>query len=208
MAATGVLLFGFVFTHMAGNLKVYQGAEKFNEYAAWLRTVGTPVLPESGMLWIARAGLLAAIALHIAAAVKLTRQSMAARPRAYVRKNKVQLDYASRTMRWSGVIVFAFVVYHLLHMTLGTVHSDFVTHDPYHNVVAAFSVWPVSVFYILANLLLGTHLYHGLWSMFQTLGWNRPVVKKWRRPFAVAFAVVVTAGFVSVPLGVLTGIVG
>lgn len=215
MAVSGVVLFGFVLVHMAGNLKLYQGPEKLNAYAAWLREMGSPLLPASGALWIARTVLLAAVAVHIAAAYQLTMLSRKARPIRYRVRRHVVADYASRTMRWGGVIILLFVVYHLMHLTWGNVHPDFRPHEVaadgseryfvYQNVVAGFSVWWVSGFYVLAQLFLGLHLYHGLWSLLQTLGLERQSQQPWRRQVAAIFAVVVTLGNVSFPLAVLGG---
>lgn len=208
MAVSGIVLFGYVLLHMLGNLKLYLGPESLNHYAEWLREVGVPLLPHEGALWIVRGVLLAAVVAHVWAAWHVSRASWRARPRSYEKVDRVQLDYAARTMRWGGVIILLFVVYHLLHFTTGQAHADFVSGDVYHNVVAGFSVPWVSAIYIVANLLLGLHLYHGLWSMFQSLGWSHPTFNPWRRKFAVAFAVVVTVGNVSFPLAVLTGLVG
>ncbi len=210
MAVTGFMLFGFVLGHMFGNLKIYLGAEALNHYAEWLREIGAPLLPHGGLLWIARAGLLAAVGLHILSAWLLTRKSQLARPQDYKKRQVVQATYASRTVRWGGVIIALFVLYHLAHFTFGPAwaHPDFVVGDVYHNVVAGFSVWWASAFYILANLALGLHLYHGLWSMFQSLGWytaGNP--HDWRRRFAQVFALVIVAGNVSFPIAVLSGLV-
>jgi succinate dehydrogenase / fumarate reductase cytochrome b subunit len=207
MAVTGIILFGFVLVHMLGNLKLYLGPEALNHYAEWLREMGSPLFPHESALWIFRLVLLAAVAGHMWSAWKVTRESWAARPSKYVRTERVQLDYAARTMRWGGVIIALFVVYHLLDLTTGTLNPDFVSGDVYHNVVAGFSVWWVALIYIVANLFLGFHLYHGLWSMFQSLGWNHRRFNRWRRYFAVTFAVVVTVGNVSFPIAVLTGLV-
>ncbi len=217
MAVSGIVLFGFVFVHMLGNLKMYLGAESYNHYASWLHEVGYPALPHGGMLLLARSALIAAVLVHIWAAWQVTRQSRAARGGRYVKPHRVQVDYASRTMRWGGVIILLFVVYHLAHFTWGWVHPDFaeptvladgtIVSQAYHNVVTGFRVWWVSLFYIVANIALAFHLYHGLWSLFQTLGWNHPKLNPWRRRLATAFAVIVTAGNISFPIAVLTGIV-
>jgi succinate dehydrogenase / fumarate reductase cytochrome b subunit len=211
MAVSGIMLFGFVLAHMLGNLKLYLGPEALNHYAEFLREVGTPLLPPSGLLWIARLVLLAAVLVHIVTATQLTLGNWRARPKDYKRRDVVEATYASRTMRWGGVLLALFVIYHLAHLTLGSswAHHDFIKGDVYHNVVAGFRVWWVSGFYILANLALGLHLYHGLWSMFQSLGW--PVEANphdWRRRFALVFAALVTIGNVSFPLAVLAGVVG
>jgi len=207
MAVTGVVLFGFVLAHMSGNLKVFQGPEKINEYAEFLREVGQPVLPRTGLLWILRVGLVAAVGLHIWSAVVLTLENRRARPKGYALRKPIQLDYASRTMRWSGFIVAGYVIYHLLHFTGGQAHADFVAGDVYHNLVSAFQNPLVAGVYIVVNVLLGLHLYHGLWSLFQTLGLNHPLATAVRRPLAAAFAVVVTLGFIAVPVSILTGVV-
>jgi succinate dehydrogenase / fumarate reductase cytochrome b subunit len=207
MAVSGIVLFGYVLLHMLGNLKLYEGPQKLNDYAGFLREVGSPLVPPEGLLWLVRAVLLAAVVLHVWAAWSLTRMSRAARPQSYARREAVAMSYASRTMRWGGVILLLFVVYHLLHLTTGTAHGDFVPGDVYHNVVTGFRVWWVSLAYIAAQVALGLHLYHGLWSMFQTLGWNHPRYNAWRKAFAQVFAWVVTLGNVSFPLAVLSGII-
>lgn len=207
MAVTGIILFGFVLGHMAGNLKAFQGAQAFNTYAEWLREAGYPAVPHYAALWVARTVLLASVGLHIVASVQLTQINWRARPQGYRRLASVQLDYASRTMRWSGVLIAFYVVYHLMHFTWGNAHPDFLPGDAYHNLVLGFQSWPVALVYVVANVLLGIHLYHGLWSLFQSLGWAHPRYNPWRRHFAVTFAVLVTVGFISVPLAVLTGII-
>lgn len=207
MAVTGILLFGFVLTHMAGNLKVFQGPEKINEYAEFLREVGSPVLPKYGLLWILRIGLLAAVVFHFWAAVVLTLQNRRARPKDYAVKKPIQMDFASRTMRYSGFLVAGYIVYHLLHFTTGQAHPDFVYGDVYRNLVIGFQNPLVAGVYIVVNILLGFHLYHGLWSMFQSLGIDHPAIVNLRRPFAAAFSVIVTLGFVAVPISIVTGLV-
>jgi succinate dehydrogenase / fumarate reductase, cytochrome b subunit len=207
MAVTGIILFGFVLVHMIGNLKLYEGPKILNSYAGWLREVGSPAVPTSGLLWIARIVLLMAVVLHIWAAWQLTLMSRTARPRSYVSRPKIHTTYASRTMRWGGVIILLFVIYHLLDLTFGTANPSFVEGNVYSNVVASFSRWYVSLFYILAQVALGFHLYHGLWSLFQSLGWNHPRFNLWRNGFAHAFAWIITIGNVSFPLAVLTGLV-
>ena len=207
MALTGVFLFGWIFAHMLGNVKIYLGQEHMNEYARFLRTMGAPAMPNSGLLWMMRAAMAVAIWLHIQSATQLTLMNRRARPIDYAGRDVVQASYAARTMRWGGVIIALFIVYHLLHLTFGTVHPNFIENDPYHNVVAGFQVWWVSAFYILANLALGLHLYHGLWSMFNSLGLNHPKFNAWKRTFATAFALIITTVNVSFPVAVLTGIV-
>jgi len=207
MAASGIVLFGFVLGHMVGNLKLYEGPEVLNAYARFLRTVGSPAIPPSGLLWLVRAVLLVAVALHMWAAWQVTRMSRAARPRRYDRRQLVQATYASRTMRWGGVIILLFVVYHLLDLTFGKLNPGFREGDVYHNVVASFSVWWVAAFYVVAQVALGFHLYHGLWSLFQSLGWSHPRFNAWRRGFANAFSWIITLANISFPLAVLSGLV-
>jgi succinate dehydrogenase / fumarate reductase cytochrome b subunit len=207
MAVTGIILFGFVLVHMIGNLHLYEGPAYMNEYGQFLRQVGAPAIPPHAALWIARVVLLAAVVLHIWSAWQVTRMSQEARPSRYEHKRKIHTSYASRTMRWGGVILVLFIIYHLLHFTAGSVHPDFREGEPYHNVVAGFRIWWVSLFYIVANVALGFHLYHGVWSLFQSLGWNHPRFNRWRDAFAHTFAWVVTIGNVSFPIAVLTGLV-
>jgi len=207
MAVTGVFLFGWILLHMLGNLKLYLGAEHLNEYAKFLITMGAPALPNKALLWVSRTLLIVAVWLHIQAATQLTLMNRAARPVGYRDREYVVGTYAARTMRWGGVIILLFVIYHLLHFTTGTLHPSFIEGDVYHNVVTGFQVWWVSAFYIVANLALGLHLYHGLWSMFNSLGLNNPKFNHWKKVFATTFALVITAGNVSFPIAVLTGFV-
>jgi succinate dehydrogenase / fumarate reductase cytochrome b subunit len=202
MATTGVILFGFVLLHMAGNLQLYLGPDAMNAYARFLREV----LHGAG-LWIARAGLLAAVVLHVWAATALTLQNRAARPIGYREWQARESTYASRTMRWSGVMLFFFVGYHLLHLTTGTAHPRFAEGDVYRNVVVGFQTVPVVLFYVVAMLLLGMHLHHGLWSMVRTLGVSHPRYEALARVLAAAFSTVIVAGNVSFPIAVLFGIV-
>ena len=203
MAVTGALLVGFVLTHLAGNLLLYQGPEALNAYGHELRE-----FLHGWGLWIARAGLLAAVVLHIASAAALTRGELAARPVRYRQWKPAKSTYASRTMRWGGVIVLVFLVYHLMHFTFGNAHPDFVEGDVYHNVVAGFRSAPVVFFYVLAMVLLALHLRHGVWSAFQTLGVSHPRWLAAAQALAVAVALVVFAGNVSFPLSVFFGWVG
>lgn len=204
MAASGVFLFGFVIAHLLGNLKIYQGAAKFDAYAHGLRELGKPLLGHGQALWIMRFALLAAVGIHIVAAVQVTLASRAARRTSYVKRNDLSFTYASRTMRWGGAILLAFVVYHLLHLTLGTAHHDFGD-SAYHNVVAGFRLWPVSLAYAVAMLPLGLHIYHGLWSATQTLSIRNPKLLRIRRGLAAALAIFIVVGNLSIPLSVLAG---
>lgn len=209
MAASGILLFGFVVGHLLGNLKIYTGELHYNEYALFLRTMGAPAVPEGGLLWLMRIGLLAAVAVHLASAAALWRRSRAARRQRYVKLRDLSFSYASRTMRWGGVIILLFVVYHLLHLTWGVAHADFVGHaNAFHNVVSGFRIWWVSAVYALAMIPLGMHVYHGLWSATQTLALRHAGVERIRRPLAAAIAGGIVAGNVSIPLSVLMGWIG
>ncbi len=207
MALSGILLVGFVVGHMAGNLKVFQGAESFNGYAEFLRDVGYPVLPHTGLLWIMRVGLLAAVGIHIWSAFKLTRVSQTARAVGYRKVESQVFSYASRTMRWGGVIILVFLVYHLAHFTTGQAHPSFVHGDAYGNLVVGFQNPLVVAFYLLAVTMLSFHLYHGIWSMFQTLGADNPTYSRYRRPLAGIITAVTFFGFISVPLAVQMGVV-
>jgi succinate dehydrogenase / fumarate reductase cytochrome b subunit len=209
MAVTGSILIGFVIFHMLGNLKLYQGEEKFNNYATFLRQVGAPVLGSNQFLWAARLILLAATVLHIGAAAQLTKMSYAARPVSYRQREAIQSTYASRTMRWSGVIITLFVIYHVLHFTFGAVGyapRQFQPTSVYRNVVNGFAVWYVSAFYIAAMVALGLHVYHGVWSMFQTLGVNHVATDRLYRMLATVSSLAVVAGNISFPVAVLTGL--
>ncbi len=212
MAITGVILLGFVFVHMAGNLKVYynDGGEHLNAYGEWLRTVGSPVLPHKTLLWAFRSAIILSVGFHIHAAVTLTLLNRRARPVGYKGgRDYIAADYAARTMRWSGVLIGAFLLFHLMDLTWGTsaVHPDFQGGKPFENLVASFERWPVSAVYIGANLLLGMHLYHGAWSLFQSLGLNHQRFNHWRRGFAILFAAVIVIGNISIPIAVLTGVI-
>ena len=202
MAATGVLLFGFVVAHMAGNLQLYLGPASMNAYAVFLRE-----FLHGGGLWIARAVLLAAAVLHVWAAVSLTRLDLAARPVDYREWRPTESTYASRTMRWSGFFLLAFIVYHLLDLTIGTVNPGFEHGDVYGNVVRSFRVVPVAVFYLVAMVLLGMLLKHGTMSMLRTLGLAHPEhLATASRALTVIVALTIAANM-SFPLAVLFGIV-
>ncbi len=219
MAVTGVMLFGFVLGHMAGNLKLFLGSEKINPdgsveykidvYAEGLREIGEPILGHGEFLWLTRLALLAAVGLHMLSAWQLTLLNRDARPVSYTKQAPQASTYASRTMRFGGVIILLFVIYHLLHLTVGVdiAPGDFKHGEVRHNLVAAFQHPLVAGFYILAVTALGFHLRHGLWSLFQSLGWSGPRLDAFRRQFAWLFAVVVTLGFISVPVAILAGFI-
>ena len=214
MAISGLMLVGFVIAHMVGNLKMYLGAEDFNHYAEFLRDLLVPILPRTVLLWLLRVGLLAAVGVHIHAAYSLTVLNRKARSVKYQSPRDYQVaTFASRTMRWTGLIVFLFVFWHLADLTWGFTNAvgtdgTFVRGEAYENVVRSFERVPVSVLYIIANIALGTHLFHGVWSLFQSMGWNHPKFKKWRKNLAIGVATVVVVGNVSFPIAVLAGIVG
>jgi succinate dehydrogenase / fumarate reductase cytochrome b subunit len=200
MAITGLILFGFVIGHMLGNLQVFMGANQMNAYAAMLKANAT-------LLWGVRIVLLVAMILHIVAAVQLTRMSQRSRPEGYHYKDVIQADYAARTMRWSGPIIAVFVIYHLLHFTTGSVHPRFDVHDVYRNVISGFRVWPVSLFYIIAMVALAFHLWHGVWSLFQTLGLINPKSDKIIHRLAAIATLALVIGFISIPMAVLAGLI-
>lgn len=202
MAITGVILFLFVLFHMLGNLQVFEGPEQLNYYGAALRR-----FPE--LLWAARAILLIAVIFHIWASVLLALRKNHARPVAYSKKENVASSYASRTMYWSGPILLAFIIFHLLHLTAGVIHpgGPFVEGDVYHNVVAGFQVWYVSAWYIFSMVLLGLHIRHGAWSMFQSVGFNHPRHTPILKQAALVLAIIIVAGYISIPISVLLGFV-
>ncbi|MFI5492012.1 succinate dehydrogenase cytochrome b subunit [Actinoplanes sp. NPDC051859] len=209
MAVTGLLLVGFLFAHMIGNLKIFVGEESFDHYAHWLRTIGVPLLPETWYLWIQRAVLTLALVAHIAAAVILTRRARKARPVRYAHRTKVQGSYAARTMRWGGVLIALFVIYHILDLTTGTLNPNADPQHPYANVVADFAParWYVTLFYTLSIVSVGFHLRHGLFSAVRTMGQQTLRGERVARAVALVLSVVLVAGYLSVPFAVLTGLV-
>jgi succinate dehydrogenase / fumarate reductase, cytochrome b subunit len=208
MALTGIMIMGFVFGHAFGNLKVYFGAEDFNHYGEFLRELFVPLLPRTWFLWIMRLGLIAAFGLHIHAAYSLTRMNRRARGAGYEQSRDWQAaTAASKSMRWTGVVIGLFVIFHLFDLTWGQANPDYVRGDVYRNFVATFSRTPVALIYIVANLALCLHLFHGAWSMFQSLGLNNPRWNSWRKGFAVGFAGIIAVMTLSFPIAVMTGIV-
>ncbi|HEX3157084.1 MAG TPA: succinate dehydrogenase cytochrome b subunit [Gemmatimonadaceae bacterium] len=201
MGVTGLIGVGFVIGHMSGNLLVFRSPEAMNEYAAFLKSLG-------GLLWLARLILIGAVILHVTAAWQLTQVSRAARPVGYERRQPQVSTLASRTMRWGGVLVLVFIVFHILHFTIGSVHPSFSHTDVYRNIVIGFGNPLIVAFYVLAMLALGLHLYHGAWSSVRTLGLSTPSEQPLRRFLPLVIAVVVTIGFISIPLAVLLGLIG
>lgn len=207
MAVSGLIMLGYLVAHMVGNLKIFFGPDEYNRYGHWLRTMGDPVLHYSWGLWLVRVVLVAAVVLHAVSAYQLSRRDIKARPAKYVHK-KPRASYATRTMRWGGVILALFILWHLLDLTTGTVHSGgFQEGHPYQNVVDTFSTWYGNVIYIVAMLAMGLHVQHGFWSAAQTLGVGSAARDRVLKTLATLLAVVLTAGFVSVPVAVMTGLV-
>jgi succinate dehydrogenase / fumarate reductase cytochrome b subunit len=203
MALTGVILFGFIIGHLAGNLQIFipDGGKSIDAYGKFLQE-------SKALLWTMRIGLLAAVSLHIACAIALTAQNKAARPEPYRFKDYREAGYAARTMMISGPLIALFVIYHLGHFTTFTFAPESFVHLKVHdNMIAGFRVWWASLAYVVAMILLGTHLYHGGWSMFQSMGVNHP---KWtpilKKGSAIA-AVLITLGYISIPLAIWAGIV-
>jgi succinate dehydrogenase / fumarate reductase cytochrome b subunit len=210
MAVTGLVLVVFVIGHMAGNLQVFVGASRMNAYAAFLKSTGE-------LLWLVRFALLAAVLLHILMAWQLTRAKQAARPTNYTRRDSQVSTLASRTMRWGGVLLLVFIVFHILHFTTGTVfpvaskpdamYPAFSEHDVYGNVISAFRNPWVTLFYVVAMFFLLLHLFHGAWSSVRTLGLSKPSPDPLHRRVATLIAVVVWLGFTAVPVAVLFGVI-
>ena len=200
MAVTGLILFGFLIAHMLGNLQIFIGLETMNHYAETLH--GNPAL-----LWGARFVLGISVLLHIWAWLQLAKIKHAARPVAYVKPGNVQAGIGSRTMSLSGPIIAAFVIFHLLNLTTGTIHPRFVPLHAYENLVNNFTIIPISLIYIVCMLLIGTHLSHGIWSMFQSVGFSHPRYTPMIKKFAAVFSWILVGGFIAVPVSVMLGLV-
>lgn len=209
MAVSGIALVGFLFAHAAGNLKIFVGNEDFDHYAHWLRTLGTPLLPNVWFLWIMRIGLLVAVLAHIYAATVLARRAAKARPVKYAHRPKVQASYAARTMRWGGVIVLLFIVYHLLDLTTGHLNPVGDSSRPHANVIADFAPerWYVTLFYTISIIAVGLHLRHGLFSAVRTLGQQTKHGERRAKAVALVLSLVLCAMYLSVPFAVMTGLV-
>ena len=211
MAITGIILLGFVVGHMVGNLHMFEGAEQINHYGEGLREIGEPLFPRTLVLWVfLRVPLAIAFAVHIHSAYYLGYRNRQARsvqyqsPRDYIAAN-----YASRTMRWSGTIVLLYLIWHLADLTWGieAVNPDFVRGDVYNNLLSSLSRWPVWTLYVVAQLALAFHVYHGAWSLFQSLGLWSPRFNRFRRSFAIGLMVIIVGGFLATPIGVAAGII-
>lgn len=207
MAVSGLIMLAYLVVHMLGNLKIFFGSDEFNGYAHWLRTLGEPFLHHEWALWIVRVVLVAAVVAHATAAYQLSRRDIKARPTQYVHKKR-RASYATRTMRWGGIILGLFIVWHILDLTTGTVHpGGFEAGHPYQNVIDTFSTWYGNVIYIVAMLALGLHIRHGFWSAAQTLGAGSRTRDRALKTVADVLALLLTAGFIAVPVGVMTGVV-
>lgn len=216
MAITGIIGIGFVVGHMVGNLKAYIGTVNeggtevydIDVYGEFLREILVPILPRTVFLWILRLVLIGALALHIHAAYSLTILNRKARPVKYQSARDYQVaNFASRTMRWTGILVVLFIAWHLADLTWGWVNPDFSRGDVYRNLDASLSRVPVAILYIVANIALGIHLFHGTWSLFQSMGWNNPRFNQWRRGLATGVATIVVVGNVSFPVMTLAGVI-
>jgi len=207
MAVTGSIGILFLIGHIWGNLHVFEGSQKFNEYGSFLRVIGAPFFTSSQLLWLIRLFLIACVILHVTAAVQLWQQSRASRPIGYVVRKDPRTTWASRTMRVGGVIILLFIIIHLANLTWGYLHPSFIEGDVYHNVVALFQLWYVTLFYIVAMLAVGFHLYHGAWSLFQTLGFRTRGNDRLIRGGALFLAILFVIASVTVPVAVFTGIV-
>ncbi len=200
MAVTGLILVAYLITHVLANLLVFQGPSRINAYSAFLHGTG-------GALWAARLVLLAALVLHVIAAVQLGRRRFEARPVSYAAGQVPQVStWGSRTIRWGGGLILLFVVYHILHFTVGTAHPDFVEGDPYHNVATGFRSLGVVIVYLVAMAAVGLHLYHGVWSSGRSLGITAPSPNPLRRTAAALLALLIWLGFTIIPIAVYAGV--
>jgi len=202
MGVTGLIGIGFVIIHSLGNLLVFRGPAAINSYSHFLKSTGE-------LLWAVRIVLIVAVVLHVIAAVQLTRQSRSARPIAYTKHEHQVATVASRTMRWGGAFLFVFIVLHILHFTTGTIRPAgvFSAEDVYANVVTSFRIWWVSLFYVLAMVALGLHLFHGAWSSVRSIGVSPPSPHPLHHRISLAMAILVWAAFTAVPVAVFAGIV-
>lgn len=202
MGVTGVIGIGFVVLHSLGNLLIFQGSTALNSYSHFLKS-------SAELLWVLRITLIVAVILHVIAAAQLTRQSRAARPVGYVKHESQVATVASRTMRWGGVLILVFIVFHILHFTTGTIRPAgvFSHEDVYANVVSSFRIWWVALSYVVTMIALGFHLFHGAWSSMRSIGVSPPSPRPLHRRISLAIAVLVWAAFTAVPVAVFTGMV-
>ena len=209
MAVSGLVFIGFVLTHMYGNLKAFAGEEAFNDYAHHLRTIGEPMLPESGLLWVIRLVLIVSLVVHVGSAVALARRAAAARPVKYEARKYRNSSFSSRTMRWGGLTILVFLVWHLLNFTIGKINpSGGETDNPYRLMVDTFDLWWMTLIYLAAMAALALHLHHGTFSAMQTLGLTGTARARTRaRTAGWVLAVVVAGGFSLVPIFTLLGVI-
>jgi succinate dehydrogenase / fumarate reductase, cytochrome b subunit len=209
MAASGIIFILYVLAHMYGNLKAFSGHDAYNEYAEHLRSFGEPILPHGNLLWLMRIALVVALVVHVYAAVALWRRARAARTTKYVMKKNPASSFSSRWMRWGGLTLLLFLVWHLIQFTLPKVNIDGgATNDPYNLLVASFEVWWMTLIYLAALFALGMHLHHGTWSAAQTLGLtNNANARRRAKTLGWILAVVVAGGFSLVPLAILAGVI-
>ena len=209
MAVSGLAFVGFVLSHMYGNLKAFAGHDAFNEYAEHLREIGEPLLPHAGLLWILRIGLIVALVVHVYCAVTLWRRAASARTVKYVVKKNNHSTISSRWMRWGGVTLLLFLVWHLLNFTIGKINpTGGPSDDPYNLLVDSFQTWWLTVLYLVAMVALAMHLHHGVWSSAQTLGLtNNAKARRNAKVLGAILAVVIAGGFSLVPIFVLAGVI-
>lgn len=210
MAVTGALFVAYVLLHMYGNLKVFAGQESFDSYAEHLRTFGEPILPREGLLWTLRLVLLLSLVGHVYAAVTLWKRAHEARPQKYVVRKAVAATLSSRTMRWGGIALLLFIVFHLLHLTTRTITPGSNSDSPYERLVAGFQpdLWWLVLIYLLAMVALALHLRHGVWSACQTLGLTNTARSRSKANVAgIALGLIIAGGFALVPLSIVLGIV-
>ena len=202
MGVTGLIGVGFVILHSLGNLLIFQGSTALNSYSRFLKS-------SSELLWALRVTLIVAVTLHVIAAVQLTRQSRAARPVRYVKREPQVATVASRTMRWGGALLLIFIVFHILHFTTGTIRPAgvFSHEDVYANVVSSFRIWWVALFYVVSMISLGFHLFHGAWSSMRSIGVSPPSPRPLHHRLSLGIAILVWAAFTAVPVAVFTGMV-
>ncbi|WP_225830248.1 succinate dehydrogenase [Streptomyces sp. NK08204] len=206
MAVSGLVMLTYLVLHMIGNLKIFFGPGEFDHYSHWLRTLLEPFMHHGWTLWLIRIVMIVAVVAHALSAYQLSRRDIKARPSKYVHA-RPRASYATRTMRWGGIILGLFVVWHILDITTGTVHPGFQPGHPYNNVVDTFSTWYGNVIYIVAMLALGLHVRHGFWSAAQTLGVGSRTLDRALKSTANVLALLLTVGFIAVPVGVMTGVV-
>lgn len=211
MAITGIVGLGFIVFHMLGNLHTFEGSHQINEYAEGLRDIGEPIAPRTFLVWLGRIGLLVSLVLHVHAAFALTLSNQKARGEVGYDEKRTFLaaNYASRTMIWSGVIILLFLAFHLADLTIGVkaVNPDFTRGEVYDNLIASLERWPVFLIYVVAQGALALHIWHGAWSLFQSVGLNNPRFNHWRRNFATALASILAIGYLTVPFGIMFGII-